>query len=229
MVKNFHNVYINPCAAKYMKISEVTSIIAAVIILAVVFGFSFVISGDLNSFSQVILFSVLIIIVAVFTKKLVAYMLDSDVEHELWRVYRYSWKPGWHFDKPVPAGIILPLVFTLFSWGILKFSAILTYETRALKYRAAKRFGMYSFSEMTDWHNGIIGASGIIVLLLISVIAYFAPLNIEYLAKMATFYAFWNMIPVSNLDGTQIFFGSRILYTILAVITIIFTFYAFVL
>lgn len=212
-----------------MKTSELLSIFAAVIILIAIFGFSFVIKGDFNSLSKIVFFSVVIILVSVFTKKLIAYMFDSNVEHEIWRVYRYSWKPSWHFEKPVPAGIILPLFFTLISWGALKFSAILTYETRALKYRASKRFGMYSFSEITDWHNGIIGASGIIALLLLSVIAYFIPGNLEYLAKMATFYAFWNMIPVSNLDGTQIFFGSRILYSILAVITIIFTVYAMVL
>jgi len=209
-----------------MRKSEVFNILAAIIILTAVFGFSFIIIGDLSALAKVLLFSAIIILVAVFSKKLVAYMLDSDVEHELWKVYRYGWAKSWHFDKPVSAGIILPLILTLFSWGLLKFSAILTYETRALKARAAKRFGLYSYTEMTDWHNGIIGASGIVALLLLTVISYFLPTNLEYLAKMATFYAFWNMIPVSNLDGTQIFFGSRILYSILAVITIIFTVYA---
>ena len=212
-----------------MRTSELASILAAIIILAVVAGFTFIVEGAFTSFAQVIFFSVIIILVAVFSKKLVAYMLDSNVEHELWRVHRYGWRSGWHFNSPVPAGIILPLFFTLFSWGILKFSAILTYEVRALKYRAAKRFGMHSFSEMTDWHNGVIGASGIIALLLLTAVAYFLPANVEYLAKMATFYAFWNMLPVSNLDGTQIFFGSRTLYSILAVLTIIFTIYAVVL
>lgn len=211
-----------------MKTSEVTSIIAAIIILMVVFGFSSVIKGDMLTLGLIAIFAAIIILVSVFVKKLVAYMLDANVEHELWRVYRYSWKPSGHFDEPMPAGIILPLILTLFSWGALKFCAILTYETRALKYRAAKRFGMYSFTEMTEWHNGIIGASGIIALLLIAIITYFLPMNLGILTKMATFYAFWNMIPISNLDGTQIFFGSRTLYSILAVITLIFTAYAFV-
>ena len=207
-----------------MKASELTSILAAIIILTAVFGFSYVVHGQIGMLSVVLLFSAIIILVSVFSKKLVAYMLDSNVEHELWKVYRYGYKPGWHFEKPISAGIIFPLFLTIFSWGILKFSAILTYETRALKARASKRFGFYSFSEMTDWHNGIIGASGIVATLLVAIIAYFA--NAELLAKMVTFYTFWNLVPVSNLDGTQIFFGSRILYTILAVITLIFTCYA---
>ncbi len=224
MQNKCRNIYINLFTEKNMKTSELTSILAAIIILTAIFGFSYAIKTQWETISAILLFSIIIILVSVFSKKLIAYMLDSNVEHEIWKVYRYGYKPGWHFNKPISAGIIFPLFFTLFTWGILKFSAILTYETRALKARASKRFGFYSFAEMTDWHNGIIGASGIIAALLVAVIAYFT--NLELLAKMTVFYAFWNLIPVSNLDGTQIFFGSRILYAILAITTIIFTFYA---
>jgi Zn-dependent protease len=212
-----------------MKTSEFASIVSAIIILTAVFGFSFAIKSDWISVLNVLLFSTIIIFVAVFSKKLIAYMLDSSVEHETWKVYRYGWKPEQHFNSPVSAGVILPLFFTLFTWGFLKIGAVLTYETRALKARASKRFGFYSFAEMTDWHNSVIGATGIIAVLLIALISYFLPTNVEYLAKMATLYAFLNMVPLSNLDGTQIFFGSRILYSLLAVITLIFTIYALIL
>ena len=212
-----------------MKNQEFVGIIVAIIILTAIFGFGFALNSNWGYIPAVLFFSVIIILVAVFSRKLISYMLDSDVEHEIWKVYRYGWKPGWHFEKPVAAGIILPLMLTFFSWGILKFAAILTYETRALKTRAARRFGIYSYAEMTDWHNSIIGASGIIAVLILAIIAYFLPANLEYMAKMAAFYAFWNMIPVSNLDGAQIFFGSRILYSILAIITLIFTAYAIIL
>jgi Zn-dependent protease len=96
-----------------------------------------------------------------------------------------------------------------------------------MKVRAAKRFGFYSYSELTDFHNALIGAGGIIALLILSFISYFP--GFEYLSRIAAFYAFWNMIPISKLDGTQIFFGSRALWTALAIITIIFTAYALIL
>ena len=211
-----------------MKYSEPVNILVAIIVLTAAFGFSFALNSQWDYLPSVFFFSVIIIMVAVFSKKLIAYMLDSDVEHEVWQVYRYGWHPGWHFEKPVAAGIILPIFLTLFSWGFLKFTALLTYESRALKTRAARRFGYYSVAEMTEWHNSVIGASGIVSVLIIAIVAYFLPANLEYLAKMATFYVFWNMIPVSNLDGAQIFFGSRILYSILAIITLIFTLYALV-
>ncbi len=215
---------------KIMKYSEFNNVLIAIIILTAVGSFGFALNSDWNLVAKTFVFSAIIILVAVFSRKLIAYMLDSGVEHEVWSVYRYFWKPGWHFNKPVPAGIILPLFFSLFSLGTLKVATILTYETRALKYRAARRFGSYSFTEMTDWHNGIIGAAGILGVLILALISYFIPFtNLEYLTKLAIFYAFWNMVPVSNSDGTQIFFGSRILWTVLAVITGIFTVYALLL
>ena len=105
---------------------------------------------------------------------------------------------------------------------------ILTYNTTALKRRAAKRFGYYSFAEMTDWHNALIGAAGIIVMLLLSFVSYWIP-TLEPLARLAAFYAFFNMIPFSKLDGSQIYFGSRILWYALAIITLIFASYALLL
>jgi len=209
-----------------MKYTEFNNILIAIIILTAVGGFELAINSSWDLVAWTFIFSAIIILVTVFSRKLIAYLLDSGVEHEVWSVYRYGWKPGWHFDKPVPAGIIIPLFFSLFSLGILKVTNILTYETRALKYRAAKRFGFYSFTEMTDWHNGIIGAAGIIGALILSILAYF--INFEPLAKLSIYYAFWNMIPISKSDGSQIFFGSRILWSILAVITLIFTIYAMV-
>jgi Zn-dependent protease len=158
-------------------------------------------------------------------KKIVARWLDSDVEHKVWFWQRYGLKPGWHLQKSVPIGIILPLVFTAFSLGVLKLMTILTYNTKAMKRRAARRFGYYSFTEMTDWHNALIGAGGIIAIFILTFISYWIS-GLESLARISAFYAFWNMIPIGKLDGIQIYLGSRILWYFLAIITLIFTGYA---
>jgi len=150
--------------------------------------------------------------------------LDANVEHRIWHFQRYGFKPRAKFKKEMPFGVILPLAISIVTLGAAQLMTFLTYETRALKHRAAKRFGFYSYTEMTDSHNGLIGASGVVVLLLISFIAYFP--GWEYLSKMAAFYAFWNMAPFSNLDGTQIFFGNRTLWSVLGVIVLIFVLYA---
>lgn len=209
---------------------ELSHILAAVIILAVVLSFAPLLNQNYSLIPQMLFFSVIIILVPIIAKKLMAYHLDADVEHEIWFWQRFGFKVKSKFRKPIPAGIIFPLFFSIFSLGLIKLMTLLTYESRALKTRAAKRHGFYSFTEMTEWHHGLIGAAGILSLLLLSILAYFLPLpGLETLAKLATFYAFWNLIPVSKLDGAQIFFGSRTLYTLLAAITLIFTAYALML
>lgn len=207
-----------------MELKENLNILAAFIVLTIVASFKFILNSEWNEVGVTAIFSVIILLFAIGSKKLMAYLLDTNVEHEVWKFSRYGWKPHWHLKKDIPAGIIFPLFLTLFSLGFLKFLSVLTYETTASKYRAAKRHGFYSFTEMTDWHNGLIGAAGIISVLALAIIGYFS--NYEYLSKLAAFYAFSNLLPISKLDGSQIFFGSRILYAILAVITLIFFGYA---
>ncbi len=206
-----------------MKSSELNHILAAILILSIVAGFSSIINGSYSLLPQILLFSAIIISVNLASKKMIAYWLDSDVEHEIWKsTFSIYEKPS--SSKEKPAGIIIPLIITLLSLGAFKLPAILTYEARALKHRAAKRFGYYSYTEMTDWHNSLIGAAGIISLLLLSIITYFA--GSESLAKLSIFYAFANILPISKLDGTQIYFGSKQVYAALAAITLIFTLYA---
>lgn len=207
-----------------MNISEFGKILAAILVLTISWSIVSLFYGDFAVLSKILLFSTLIIFVSVFSKKLMAHLVDADVEHDIWKVQRYWFFPGAIFSKPVPAGIVLPAFFSIFTIGAVKLSTILTYETRVRKSRKAKRFGYYSFSEMTDWHNGIIGSAGIVSVLALGALIYFLPYNnLELLTKMAVYYAFWNLFPISNLDGSQIFFGSRTIWAILGTITLIMT------
>jgi len=208
--------------------NESSGIFVAVLLMFVIFGLETILRGDPLMLFKVFVFSFIVIFSGVLARKIMAYLVDAGVEHRVWHFYRYGIRPRWHFDKEVPFGIIAPLFFTIFSLGYMKVATLLTYETKASKYRAAKRFGHYSYKAMTDWHNGLVGVAGIVVILLIALISYFIP-GAELLAKMCAYYALVNMIPLSNLDGTQIFFGNRILYSVLGVITLIFAAYAFIL
>ncbi len=206
---------------------EITHSLIAVIILTIVISFSTLIKGDVTPLPAALLFAALIILVSIGSKKIASSSLDAEVEHELWFWSRYGFKPGWHITPRAPFGVIVPLFFTAFSIGIVKCMTFLTYETTALKRRAARRFGFYSFTEMTDWHNALIGAAGIVGILLLAVISYSIP-GLEGLPTLSIYYAFWNMIPFSKLDGTQILFGSKVLYTALALITLVMTIATFV-
>lgn len=212
-----------------MKSNEFLHIFSAILILTIVSGFSFALKEKWAFLPIIFAFSTIIIVLSVLVKKLTAYLLDANVEHEIWQMSNYGLRPSDHFKKPLPAGILFPLAITLFSLGTVKFMPLLTYETRALKHHASKRFGFYSFKEMTDFHNGLIGAAGILFALLLSLITYLLPAsNLEYLAKMSAYYAFWNLLPISKLDGTQILFGSKILWAVLATISSIFVILALI-
>ena len=216
-----------------MAASEFSHILGALVVLTLVIGAPLAFQYTWAPFAEALFFAAIILTVTVGTKKLIAYALDADVKHETWKVSQYWFGTEHRFKKEVPAGIILSLLGTLIGLLIFRvpayITALLTYETKARKVRAAKRFGYNSYTEMTEWHNGLIGAAGIAATRLLAVIAYFLPYNLEYLAKMAAYYTFWNMLPLSKLDGAQIFFGSRVLYAILGVLTLILTAYALLL
>jgi Zn-dependent protease len=211
-----------------MKETEILQIILAIMTLSILVGFTSLISFDYIGLGLAILFSFIIVIANVLGKKAMASRLDSGVEHQIWKFQRFGIKPKAHFKKSIPAGIIFPLFLTVISLGIIKLMTVLTYKTKALKRRAARRHGHLSFTEMTDFHNALVGAAGIIAVLLVSFIGYWFQ-GFETLSKLAAFYAFSNLLPFSKLDGTQIYFGSRVLWATLAVITLIFTSYALLL
>ncbi|RMD67731.1 hypothetical protein D6817_00720 [Candidatus Pacearchaeota archaeon] len=198
--------------------TEIAHLIVAVIVLFVVFGTQFVYSGNYSALSRAMLFSFFLVLVFAFVRKLVAYFYDASVEHRIWHLERFGFQPKQRFTSPMPLGLIVPFIFTLISLGKAFVVPLLTYETRPLKYRASRRFGYYSFTKMTEWHNALIGASGIVTCFLVAALAYM--LNDTLLFKMSVYYAFWNLIPISKLDGTQIFFGNRILWSALAIIAL---------
>ena len=211
-----------------MKESEIIQIILAIITLALINGVSEIVKLDVVSFAKIAAIAAVVILINISSKKIAASRLDADVEHEIWKIQRYGLKEGDHLQKSVPIGVILPIFISVITLGAVNLSAILTYETRALKRRAAKRFGPFSFTEMTDYHNALVGAVGIVCTLLIAFISYWIP-GMRQLGIIATSYAFFNMFPVGKLDGAQIFFGSRVLWATLAAITLIFTSYAILL
>lgn len=210
-----------------MNQTEFLHAIIAIIVLALVIGFQDLISVNLTGFSLALLFSLIIIFVNLSAKKFGAHSLDLAIENKIWFWQRFGYKPWQSFKKAIPAGVIIPIFLTAFSLGSLKMMSILSYETTALKKRVAKRFGRSSYTEMTSKHIALIGAAGIIAILLLSFITYWIP-GLENLSKFAAFYAFWNIIPFSQLDGTKIFFGNRILWSVLAIITLILTSYALI-
>ena len=202
---------------------EITSVIIAILVITVSLG----LLNAWKTFGIVLLSVFLVIAINILAKKAISYYLDSEIEFKLWEIKKYWFKPGQEFKRPFPAGIFLPIIFSALSFGNLIWLASLVFEIKPKVYRAAKRHGLYSFSEVTEFQIGLIAAAGVLANLIFAVIGYFA--GFPMFAKLNIWLAFFNMIPVSNLDGNKVFFGSLVMWSFLASIVLIGVAYVFLL
>ena len=200
--------------------------IIAIIVITIILAFSVSLIKTWKIFLYTLLSIFLILIINIFAKKVAGFYLDSEIEIKLWEIKRFGYKAHWYLKNPFPAGAFLPIITTAFSLGSLTWMASLVFDVKPKTYRAAKRHGLYSFSEMTESHLGIIAAAGILANLTFAILGYFIGLPREMnFVNLSIGFAFFNMLPISNLDGNKIFFGNLILWSFLASIVLIGLFY----
>jgi Zn-dependent protease len=205
---------------------------AALIISSIIIAFSITLVKDLNIFLLVLLGVFILILVNVLVKKMAAYLLESEIEIKIWEIRRFGFKTNQYWKKPFPLGAFAPLIsrVILFPLNGFVWMASLVFDVKAKAYHTAKRHGIYSFSEMTEEHIGKIAATGIFANLILAVIFYFAGGDFGTLfAKLNIWFVFFNMIPISDLDGNKIFFGNLVLWSFLAIVTLIGLGYTFLL
>jgi hypothetical protein len=196
----------------------------SIILVSLVLGLLISLIQSWNAFLYSLLFIFLVIIINIFAKKIMSYQLDSEIKVKLWEIRQWGYKKHNHFKRYFPMGIFLPIIISIISLGYIIWAAVLTFDVKPKKYRAAKRYGLYSFSEITEYHLGLIAASGIVANLLFAILGYL--IGFPEFARLNIYYAFFNMIPISNLDGNKIFFGSLVLWSFLAVMVLIALAYA---
>jgi hypothetical protein len=208
------------------KIKELSTILIAIIVLSLIIIFNGV-RGETNfikDFPPAFISFFIIISVSIFAKKIVAYHYEADITTKFWEFYRYGLQKGHHLKKSTPM-VWLPIMLSLFSRGTIWWLGILEFDIKPRPERVSKRHGLYRFSEITEWNIAIISMWGVIACLILSTIGYIA--GFEAFARIATFYAAWSIIPISTLDGTKIFFGSRGIWSTITIITGLFLVAAF--
>lgn len=203
--------------------SELASIPVASLIIA--FSANLLLRGTI-AFLWVLLAVFAVIVINVVAKKVAGFYFETDIETKFWEVYQFGFKPSRHFKKPVPLGAFLPLISKIILFPINGFvwMASLVFEVKPRIYRAARRHGLYSFSEMTESHIGYIAAAGIAANLAFAIIGYL--IGFTDFARFNIYYALFNMLPISNLDGNKIFFGSVALWSFLASLVLVGLFFA---
>ena len=200
-------------------LTEIITIILAAAVLAVSYSFT-----NTSIFLQVTLSFLIIIVLNVLIKKAVAYYFEAKTITKVWGVSQFWFTVRSHFKKPLPM-IWLPIVLSFFTKGLVNFwFGILEFDIKPKTERVSKRHGLYRFSEMTDWHIALIAVAGIIINLVLAILGYLA--GFETFAKLNIWFAAWSIIPLSGLDGSKIFFGSRPLWFTMLVIVGIFLGYS---
>jgi hypothetical protein len=198
-------------------IKEIVTIIIIGIILGFVIGFQK--SMTFMTFFYFLGIILAVIALNVMAKKIMAYYLESEIEMKIFSLKRFGFKPHDQFQKEIPVGLFAPLVLLGLTLGSIRWLASLVFDVKPKTYRSAKRHGLYSFTEMTEYDIGLIAAAGILTNLAVAFIFYF--FGQEEFCRLNIFYAFYNMLPLSDLDGNKILFGSIILWSFIAALTLI--------
>ncbi|MFW6233424.1 MAG: hypothetical protein ACOC3Z_02055 [Nanoarchaeota archaeon] len=203
--------------------------IIKIITISIILGFCLGIIKNLehNFLIKSIIIVFLALSINIIAKKITSFYLDSEIEIKIWEIKRFGWRKNYYFKKPIPAGVFIPLITSVLTIGNIVWLSSLVYETKPKIYKAAKRHNLYKFSEMSEYHIGSIAAIGVVANLVFAVIGYL--IGFEYFSSINIYMAFFNMIPISDLDGNKILFGSPLLWSFLGAITLIFVGYALLL
>ncbi len=200
---------------------EIGAILGVIVVLGFVISITQEFKIILYTFSSIFF----VIIINICAKKIAGFYLDSEIEIKLWEIKRYGFKPSKYFRKPFPAGLIFPLIAIIFSLGNFIWLASLTFEVKPKVYKAAKRFGLYTFSEITESQIGLIASAGISMNLIFAIFGYL--IGFSNFAALNIYYAFFNMIPLWDLDGNKIFFGNLVTWSFLTSIVLVALGYVF--
>ncbi len=202
---------------------EITTITILTIILAFVISFV----KTLELFLYALLSVFLIFIINITAKKITSFYFDSEIEIKLWEIKRYGFQTHKYLKKAFPIGAFLPIIAKVLSLGYLNWMACFVFDVKSKIYKTAKRHGLYTFSEISEFHIGLIAAAGIFANLIFAIIGYFIGLPEQMnFVQLSIWFAFFNMLPVSELDGNKIFFGNLTLWSFLASIVLIGLFYS---
>ncbi len=195
--------------------------IGAIILTTVIIAFAITLVSTFQNFLNMLLIVFSVLLINIFAKKIASFYLDSEIEVKLWEIKRFGFRTHDHFKKSLPAGAFAPLIskIVLFPFNSLVWMGSLVFDVKAKVYRAARRYGLYTFSEMTEYHIGLIAFFGVLANLIFAIVGYL--FNYPEFARLNIYFSLFNILPISDLDGNKIFFGSLIMWSFLAALVLI--------
>tara|TARA_Y100000310_G_scaffold332213_1_gene407383 strand:- start:126 stop:758 length:633 start_codon:yes stop_codon:yes gene_type:complete len=191
-----------------------------IIIAILIGGFVIEMSEQLQLNLIGLLWAAIIILVSVFAKKITSSIYNIKIEHKIWSLKQFGWIKSAHFKKAVPMGLILPFFVSIVSLGIIKPFTLLQFDAENLKKkRVLRKRGAHRYSEINDSDLAFTSTWGFWALILLAIIA--SLIKQPELAKYSIYYGLWNLLPISQLDGSKLFFGSLINWVLLIIAYVI--------
>lgn len=194
--------------------NEIFIIVLASIVLAITASFK-----NTGIFYTALVSFLIIIGINVLVKKIIGYNFETAIKTKFWSWYQYGLRTDMHFKKAVPM-LWLPLVLVLFTKGFFLWLGILEFDVAAKTERVSRRHGLYRFTEVTEWHMALIATWALAANLILAIAGYI--MGFELFAKLSIYFISWSIIPIAGLDGSKIFYGSKILWTIVFTIAMLF-------
>lgn len=203
---------------------EEKHLLISILVLTIIFGFddgakTFVLQNWVLNFIKILIFAAIAILFRELVVKFFARRHDATSEYELWSIKRMGFNKK--LEKGLPLGLIISLLLTLASVGRFFFTAIGIHKLTEYKSsREGRKFATLNYFEEAQ-----IASTSILSSLFLAVVGLIIgnifDFNMTYFVNINFFIALFNMLPISNLDGAKIFFGSIILYIFVAIFLIV--------
>ena len=202
---------------------ESLAVFISVLLLSFVFGFddgtnTFVLSNWLINILRIFLLVSVAILFRELVIKLFAKRHEAISEYKLWSVHQIWFNKK--LSRGLPFGIFIALIGAVVSTGRLFFTAIGVHDLREnTNPRVGRKYQNLEYREEAQIISmGML--SNLFLAIVGLMIGHFFNLNMSVFVGINFYIVLFNMIPISELDGAKIFFGSLLTYAFLLVFLI---------
>src|SRR3989338_2560131 len=211
---------------------EINHLVISVFILGFAFGFNdnqtfFSLKNWTINFIRALISAAIILLVYEISHKVSAKRYCAETEYEIWAIKRYGFWRSAKFPVKIlnftissfPLGIVLSVIATLLSNGLFYLTPISSFK---IIEKPHLRIGA-KFKGLTYFEEAKISSFSIIILIILALMLNTISPNIIFnqLTLMIFVFIGYNLLPISTLDGSKIFFGSVPLYISMVVFTLL--------